>query len=79
MINIPSNTHEAELQHQLNEMEDLIRRILGIPAPIKKSSINSYADSPFTDNIALVEMPRKFSFPNMKLYNGTADLDDHIA
>ena len=49
-----------------------------MPAPIKKSSINSYADSPFTNNIALVEMPRKFSFPNMKLYDGTSDPDDHI-
>ena len=59
-------------------MEDLIRRIPGIPTPIKKSSVNSYMDSPFTVNIALVEMPWKFSFPNMKLYNGTIDLDDHI-
>ncbi|KAL5569967.1 hypothetical protein UlMin_026542 [Ulmus minor] len=60
-------------------MEDLIRLIPGVPAPIKKSSVNSYADSPFTNNIALVEMPRKFSFPNMKLYDGTTDPDDHIA
>ena len=78
-IPMPTGTHEAELQRRLNEMEDLIRRIPGVPAPIKKSSVNSYADSPFTDNIALVEMPRKFSFPNMKLYDGTTDPDDHIA
>ncbi|KAL5837095.1 hypothetical protein ACOSQ3_014264 [Xanthoceras sorbifolium] len=50
-----------------------------MPAPIKKSSINSFADSPFVDAIALVEMPRKFSFPNMKRYDGTTDPDDHIA
>ena len=78
-ILLPSNTHEVELQRRLNEMEKLIRRIHGIPTPIKKSFVDSYADSPFTDNIALVEMPYKFSFPNMKLYNRTSDPDNHIA
>ena len=60
-------------------MEDLIRRIPGMPILIKKIYVNSYANFPFTNNIALVEMPQKFSFPNMKLYNGMTDLDDHIA
>ena len=60
-------------------MEDLIRRVPGMSAPIKKISINSYVDSPFTDNIALVEMPYKLSFPNMKLYDETSDSNDHIA
>ena len=55
-ILIPSSMHEAELQRRLNEMEDLIRRIPGMLTPIKKISVNSYADSPFTDNIALAEM-----------------------
>ncbi|KAL5821930.1 hypothetical protein ACOSQ3_023812 [Xanthoceras sorbifolium] len=59
-------------------MEALIQCIPGIPAPIKKSSINSFADSPFVDVIALVKMPRKFSFTNMKHYDGTIDPDDHI-
>ena len=74
-----SSTHKVELQSLLNEMEDLIRIILGMPAPIKNISINTCADSPFADSITLVKMPYKFSFPNMKLYNGTFNLDDHIA
>ena len=78
-ISLPSNTHKAKLQRQLNEMVDLIRRILGMPVPIKKSYLNLYVDSPFTNNIALMEMPRKFSFPSMTLYDGTIDLDDYIA
>ena len=60
-------------------MEDMIQRILGMVAPIKKSFANCYANSPFTNNIALKKMPKKFSFPNMKLYNGTTDPDNHIA
>ena len=49
-----------------------------MPTPIKKSSVNSYADSLFTDNIVLIEMPKKFSIPNMKLYDIITDLDDNI-
>ena len=45
---------------------------------IKKSFVNSYANYPFIDNIVLVEMPLKFSFPNMKLYDETSNLDNHI-
>ncbi|KAK4836985.1 hypothetical protein QYF36_001900 [Acer negundo] len=60
-------------------MEALIQRIPRVPAPIKKSTTNSFADSPFVDDIALTEMPRKFNFPNMKQYEGTTDPDDHIA
>ncbi|KAK0589157.1 hypothetical protein LWI29_010441 [Acer saccharum] len=61
------------------EMEALIQRIPGVPAPIKKSTANSFADSPFVDAIAFTKMPRKFNFPNMKQYEGTTDPDDHIA
>ncbi|KAL5738133.1 hypothetical protein ACOSP7_030894 [Xanthoceras sorbifolium] len=50
-----------------------------MPVLIKKSSINIFVDSPFVDSIALVEMPKKFSFPDMKRYDGTTDPDDHIA
>ncbi|KAL5831840.1 hypothetical protein ACOSQ4_017194 [Xanthoceras sorbifolium] len=50
-----------------------------MPAIIKKSSINSFTDSPFVDAIALIEMPRKFNFPNIKHYDGMTDPDDHIA
>ncbi|KAL5775780.1 hypothetical protein ACOSP7_013337 [Xanthoceras sorbifolium] len=60
-------------------MEALIQCILRMPAAIKKSSINSFTDSPFVDVIALVKMPRMFSFPNMKHYDDTTYPDDHIA
>ncbi|XP_057811678.1 uncharacterized protein LOC131025917 [Salvia miltiorrhiza] len=60
-------------------MEALIQRIPGVPAPIYKSSENCYADSPFVDEIALVEMPVKFNFPSMQMFDGTTDPTDHIA
>ena len=70
---------EQAVAKRFAEMEALIQKIPGVPAPIKKSLPHSYADSPFVDSIALVEMPKKFSFPNMKIYDGTTDPTDHIA
>ena len=70
---------EQAMAKRFAEMEALIQKIPRVPAPIKKSLPHSYADSPFVDFIALIEMPRKFSFPNMKMYDGTTDPTDHIA
>ena len=53
----------------------MIRRIPGIPTPVKKSSANNFADLLFV----MVEMPRKFNLPAMKMYDDTADTDDHVA
>ena len=50
-----------------------------IPTPLRKSQPYSYAYSPLINDLALMEMPKKFSFPNMKLYDGTTDPMDHIA
>ncbi|KAF2590101.1 hypothetical protein F2Q70_00038382 [Brassica cretica] len=60
-------------------MQSMVERLPGVAPPIRKSNLGSYAYTPFTDNIALIEMPRKFSFPNIKMYDGTGDPDDHIA
>ena len=60
------------------EMEAMIQKIPRVPTLLKKSLPHSYADSTFVDSIALVEMPKKFSFPNMKMYDGTTNPMDHI-
>lgn len=56
---------------KLAEMEAMIQRIPRVPTLLKKSQPHSYANFPFVESIALVEMPGKFSFPNIKLYDGT--------
>ena len=58
----PSTTLEHVVAKRFIEIEAMIQRILGFPTLIKKSLSYSYADSPFVDSIALVEMPKKFSF-----------------
>ena len=64
---------------RLAEIQAMIQRILGVPTLLKKSLPHNYVDSPFFDSISLVEMPKKFTFPNMKLHDGTKDPNNHIA
>ena len=61
------------------EMEAMIQRIPVVPTPIKKSLPHSYTGSPFVNSITFIKMPKKFSFPNMKMYDGTSDPTNHIA
>lgn len=53
-------------------------KITGVPRPIEKVALTSYADSPFADVIALVEIPKRFDVPAMKLYDGMADPIEHV-
>ncbi|XP_031251982.1 uncharacterized protein LOC116109890 [Pistacia vera] len=70
---------EQVLAKRLADVEAVMRRIPGMPVPTKKNRPYSYADSPFVDEIALADIPQKFTIPNMKPYDGTTDPDDHIA
>ncbi|XP_031247477.1 uncharacterized protein LOC116105181 [Pistacia vera] len=69
---------EQVLAKRLADVEAVMRRILGMPVPTKKGRPYCYADSPFVDEIALVDMPQKFTIPNMKPYDGNNDPDDYI-
>ncbi|XP_048620015.1 uncharacterized protein LOC125590479 [Brassica napus] len=57
----------------------MVERLPGVAPPIRRRNPDSYADTHFAEEIASVEMPRKFSFPSIKMYNGTGDPDDDIA
>lgn len=63
---------------RLADMEVMMRCIPILPPLIKKSLSQSYDNLPFVDVIVLAEMSSKFTFPNMKPYDGTTDLDDRI-
>ena len=64
---------------RLDAMQSMVERLPGVAPPIRKSNPDSYADTPCMDKITLIEIPRKFSFPSIKEYNGTTDSDDHVA
>lgn len=67
---------EALFSKRLNKVEALIERLPDVALPIQKSAPHSYAETTFSDEIALTEMPRKFT---MKMYDVTTDLDNHVA
>ncbi|KAF3576812.1 hypothetical protein DY000_02031454 [Brassica cretica] len=70
---------EQIFSKRFDAMQSMVERLPGVAPPIRRSNPDSYADTPFVEDIASVEMPRKFSFPNIKMYDGTGDPDDHTA
>ncbi|XP_074267024.1 uncharacterized protein LOC141590325 [Silene latifolia] len=49
-----------------------------MPPSMEMATQDSYTDSPFTDVITIVTVPKGFSVPTMTLFDGTADPCDHI-
>ena len=70
---------EQMFSRRFDAMQSMVECLPGVAPPIQRSNPDSYADTPFAEEIASVEMPRKFSFPSIKMYDGTGDPDDHIA
>ncbi|KAF2534397.1 hypothetical protein F2Q70_00029676 [Brassica cretica] len=70
---------EQMFSKRLDAMQSMVERLPGVATPIRKSNPDSYTDTPFTDEITLIEMLRKFSFPNINAYDGISDPDDHVA
>ncbi|XP_017224963.1 uncharacterized protein LOC108201178 [Daucus carota subsp. sativus] len=67
------------MRKELQALKEMVQRIPGMPKPLEKAAPMSYADSPFCDNIALVETPKRFAVPPMKAYDGTTDPQEHVA
>ncbi|XP_074306208.1 uncharacterized protein LOC141641449 [Silene latifolia] len=70
---------EAYIEQNYQELRNLLRRVPGMPPPMEMATPDSYADSPFTDAIAAVALPKGFSVPTMTLFDGTTDPCDHIS
>ncbi|KAF2562054.1 hypothetical protein F2Q70_00017566 [Brassica cretica] len=70
---------EQMFTKRLDAMQFMVERLLGVAPPIWKNNPDSYADTPFTDEITLIEMLRMFSFPSIIAYDGTTDPDDNVA
>ena len=68
-----------DVKQELKEMREMIQRIPGVPKPLEKVTPTSYADSPFTNDIAMVEIPKQFTTPHMKMYDGSANPEEYRA
>lgn len=71
--------NQPELDARIRELESLITRIPRVPIPVPRIQRESFAESPFEKHISMVDMPERFTFPSMRLFDGTSDPDDHIA
>jgi hypothetical protein len=67
------------VMQEFQELKDMMKRIRGVPKPIEEVKHDSYADSPFSKDIAMVELPKKFIVPSMITYDGSSDPRDHVA
>lgn len=60
-------------------IQSRVERLPGVAPPIRRIDPNSYADTHFVEDIALEDMPHKFAFPTITMYDGTSDPDNHVA
>ncbi|KAF3556705.1 hypothetical protein F2Q69_00013466 [Brassica cretica] len=66
---------EQIFSKKFDAMQSMVERLLRVAPQIRRSNPDSFADTPFVEEIVSVEMPRKFSFPSIKMCNGTGDPD----
>ena len=64
---------------ELQKLRDMISNVPGVVQPIPEVSTGSYRISRFAPPICDAEIPKRFQTPNMKLYDGTTDPEEHIA
>lgn len=58
------------MRQELKEMREMIQRIPGVLMPLENATSTSYAYSPFTDDITLIDIPKWSSIRNIKMYEG---------
>ena len=56
---------------RLESLDKRFAKIPGVPPPIKKEAADSYEESSFVEEIARVEVPKKFNLPSMVGYDET--------
>ena len=76
------DTRQTEMEHLKKKVQTLEKTILQIPRvrkPFESARLGSYSDSPFIDQIALVDLPDLSVFPVLPKYSGKTYPDEHMA
>ncbi|KAI3802237.1 hypothetical protein L1987_30367 [Smallanthus sonchifolius] len=82
-----SNTNESvqdtgitpSMAKELMKLREMISSVPGVVQPIPEISSSSHRISRFAPPICDAEIPKRFKTPNMKLYDGTTDHEEHAA
>ncbi|KAJ0682811.1 hypothetical protein HanPI659440_Chr16g0651551 [Helianthus annuus] len=69
----------SALSRELQNLKDMISSVPRVVQPILEVSQDSHMISWFAYPICDAEIPKRFQTPNMKLYDGTTDPEEHIA
>ncbi|XP_074314427.1 uncharacterized protein LOC141649642 [Silene latifolia] len=64
---------------EIKKLHEKFEKISGVPITMEEDAPDSYADSPFVDEIAKVDLPKKFVVPSMRTYDGTSYPQNHVA
>ncbi|XP_076911067.1 uncharacterized protein LOC143568921 [Bidens hawaiensis] len=85
---IPFNANQGFLQdagiskslaRELQKLKDMISNVPGVIRPIAEVPIDSHRISRFVPSIGDVQIPKRFQTPNMKLYDGSTDPEEHVS
>ena len=75
----PAYSIITNMRREMEELKEAVKSSLpGMRIPIKRSRAGTISDTPFLESITAVDLPRKFSLPDMKTYDGSTDPDDHV-
>ena len=72
-------TETEFLKKKVQTLERTVLQIPGIRKPFESARLGNYSDSPFVDQIALIDLPERFVFPVLPKYSGKTDSDEHMA
>lgn len=75
----PAGLREQILEERIINLEAVLRIIPGFSPPSKRTARDLFNDWLFSEEISVVEIPTKFSFPTIRFYDGTQDPDEHMA
>ncbi|KAF5789478.1 putative retrotransposon gag domain-containing protein [Helianthus annuus] len=67
------------MARELQKLKDMISSVPEVVKPILEIADGSHRISRFAPPICDAEIPKRFHFPTMKLYDGSTDPEEHIA
>ncbi|KAK1431701.1 hypothetical protein QVD17_08258 [Tagetes erecta] len=67
------------MARELQKLKDMISSVPGVVRLIPEIPVGSHKISRFAPPICYAEIPKRFQTPNMKLYDGSFDPEEHVA
>ncbi|KAI3742754.1 hypothetical protein L1987_60449 [Smallanthus sonchifolius] len=75
----PDTGITPSMAKELKKLREMISSVPGVVQPLPEMSAISHRISRLAPPICDAEIPKRFQTPNMKLYDGTTDPEEHVA